>query len=99
MQRGRDNRAIRFCGDGKDQICLNWPIVDWKLGLLQKASADFFESLLRPKVLFADNKKHAIDKSEGVIEHELLQLAIVGSAPEFALQKSPPDLHFTISWI
>src|SRR5437899_1794498 len=96
MRRGRDNRTIRFCGDGKDQICLHRPVDSWELDLLQKTGADFFERFLRAKVLFAGDKDDAIDESEGMIEHELLQLAIVGSAPEFALQKSPTHFYFTI---
>src|SRR5947209_5877811 len=96
MLGGGRNRAIRFCGDGKDQICFNCPVVGWKLGFPQKTGTNFRKRFLRPKVFFADDKENAIHKSEGVIEHELFQLAIVGSAPEFALEKSPPDFYFTI---
>ena len=57
---------------------------------------NFRECLLGTNIILSDDKDNAIHKSEGVIEHELLQLAIVGPAPEFALQKSPANLYLTI---
>jgi len=66
------------------------------LSLFQKTRTNFRECLLGTNIILSDDKDNAIHKSEGVIEHELLQLAIVGPAPEFALQKRPADLYFTI---
>ena len=96
MLRRRHNHAIRFCGDDKDDVCSNCSVGGWKLSFLQKTGANFCQRLLRPKVLFADDEDDAIHKSKGVFEHELLQFAIVGSAPEFALQKRPSHLYLTI---
>src|SRR6476659_2871081 len=90
------NHAIRFCGDGKDDVCSNCSVGGWKWSFLQKTGANFRDRLLRSKVLFPDDKDDAINKSKGVIEHELLQFAIVGSAPEFALQKRPAHFYLTI---
>jgi len=59
-------------------------------------SHQFRKCLLGTNIILSDDKDNAIHKSESVIEHELLQLAIVGPAPEFALQKRPADFYFTV---
>ena len=96
MLRRGHNHAIRFCGNGKDQICFNCAIVGWKFGLLQKTGANFCERFLRSNILLTNNKENAIHRSKSVFKHESLQLAIVGCAPEFAFQKRPADFYFTI---
>ena len=80
----------------KTTFVLTCPVAGWKLSLFQKTRTNFRKCLLGTNIILSDDKDNAIHKSEGVIEHELLQLAIVGPAPEFALQKRPADLYFTI---
>ena len=80
----------------KDEVCSYGSVTGWKLSLFQKTRTNFRKCLLGTNIILSDNKDNAIDKSKGVFEHELLQLAIVGPAPEFALQKCPAHLYFTI---
>src|SRR6266576_2892702 len=90
------NRAILLCGDDKDDVCSNASISGWKLSLFQKTRTNFRKCLLGTNIILSDDKDNAIHKSKGVIEHELLQLTVVGPAPEFAFQKSPAHFNFTI---
>src|SRR5438067_12816975 len=90
------NHAVCLCGNDKDDVCSYDFIGGWKLSLFQKIRTNFRKCLLGTNIILSDDKENAIHKSKGVIEHELLQLATVGPAPEFALEKSPPDFYFTI---
>src|SRR5436190_21283250 len=64
-----------------------------------KCRHDLLQRFLRSKILFSDNERNAIHESKSVIQHQSFQLAVVGSTPEFALQKSPAYLHFAIRQI
>src|SRR5438067_12498883 len=90
------NHAVCLCGNDKDDVCSYGFIGGWKLSLFQKIRTNFRKCLLGTNIILSDDKENAIDESEGVIEHELFQLAIVGSAPEFAFQERPFYLYFTI---
>jgi hypothetical protein len=86
-------------GDGVNEIRFDRHAVGWKVNLRHKIGANFRECLLGTNIILSDNKDDTIHKSEGVIEHELLQLAIVGSTPEFAFQERPAYFYFAIRWV
>jgi hypothetical protein len=55
-------------------------------------AADLGHRALRAPVVFADPEDHGIDESEGVIEHQPLDLAVGRAAPMAAYDKRPADL-------
>src|SRR4029453_10252203 len=56
-------------------------------------SANFFRGLLRSDIIFAHIKDHALNKLEGVIQHQLLHFPVVTSAPILSRQKGPPNFN------
>src|ERR1700742_3008354 len=55
-------------------------------------ATDLGHRALRAPVFLADPEHHGVDESEGMIEHQPLDLAVGGAAPMAADDKSPADL-------
>src|SRR6185312_13934831 len=79
----------------KHHIPLHYAIGRWTLQCLDKAGANFFERLLRAKIILAGDEDNAIDKAQGVIDHQSLQLAVIETTPKGALEKCPANLDLT----
>src|SRR6266850_1618492 len=83
----------RACDD-EDEVGGGGALRLWTLCPFQEPRADLLKSPLRSEIVLANHENDPIDESECVVEHEGLQLTIVGPAPEGSLQECPPDLHF-----
>src|SRR5579859_1750774 len=53
----------------------------------QECAADLLDCPLRAQIVFADDEQYSIGKSKGMLQHQLLQLAVVLSAPELAREE------------
>jgi hypothetical protein len=62
-------------------------------------TADLFYAPLGADVLHADAEDDAIDKTERVLQHEALHLAVVPATPMGAGQERPPDLDLALFFV
>ena len=60
----------------------------------QERAADLLDCPLRAQITFADDEHYSIGKSKGMLQHQLLQLPVILSAPELAREERPADFHF-----
>src|ERR1700750_436687 len=60
---------------------------------LSLEAADLGHRALRTPVLLADPEQHRVCESEGVIEHQPLDLAVRSASPVAAGEKGPTDLY------
>src|SRR6266850_1232561 len=82
----------RACDD-EDEVGGGGALRLWTLCPFQESRADLLKSPLRSEIVLANHENDPIDESECVVEHEGLQLTIVGPPPEALLKDCPPDLH------
>ena len=64
-----------------------------QFGAVSQGAADFFERRAAAQVGFADAEIDPLDRAQRVVEHQPLELGVVGPAPVAAGKESPADLN------